>query len=85
VARNAAAECHRLMGRTQAARRQWNALLEATSTPRAVKLMACLSLAALADDLGDGALLARMRDMLHARFSTLLASLDSTRTTTSLD
>lgn len=65
IARTAEAECHRLSGRLEAAVRAWRALTEAESTPPAVRTMAWLSLAAVADDRGDLALATEARDALR--------------------
>jgi len=65
IARTAEAECHRLSGRLEAAVRGWRALTEEESTPPAVRAMAWLSLAAVADDRGDVALASEARDALR--------------------
>lgn len=65
IARTAEAECHRLSGRIEAAVRGWRALTNEESTPPAVRAMAWLSLAAVADDRGDVALASEARDALR--------------------
>ena len=66
VAAIAIGECHRLSRRTASAIRIWRRLGHDTDSPTAIRTMAWLSLAALADDLEDDGLAHEAHDALES-------------------